>query len=193
VKKGPERIGSVIDGMGLEKQALHQALNEHEARWYCHHTQTELRRKADALNRPQVAKQCLRCGARVGNWLTQTGLGDVLRIPLWDDVVADDYTVGEREERADIFKLFRDDEQRKWNEKYELYIRSAEWKRRRALVLERAKYVCEGCGTARATEVHHLHYRGLQDELLWELRAVCLPCHEKADARRLPSAEEGVA
>ena len=39
--------------------------------------------------------------------------------------------------------------------------------------------VCEACGEVRATEVHHLTYKHIGSEFLWELVAICRACHER--------------
>lgn len=62
---------------------------------------------------------------------------------------------------------------------YHQYITSQEWWARRELVMRRAGGICEGCGTARAVEVHHMTYDHLGAEFLWELRAVCRACHAR--------------
>lgn len=54
------------------------------------------------------------------------------------------------------------------------------WARKRSLVLERANHTCEGCGIRRATQVHHLTYKHVYDEFLWELVATCDECHDRA-------------
>lgn len=70
-------------------------------------------------------------------------------------------------------------EQAQWRERYEEDLASPAWQAIRSVVLQRANFVCEGCGRARAVQVHHLTYEHLGCELLWELKAVCLPCHER--------------
>jgi hypothetical protein len=62
---------------------------------------------------------------------------------------------------------------------YTAYLRTDRWRAKRRVVLERCNYVCEGCGIARATQVHHLTYTHLGDEFLWELKAVCDDCHRR--------------
>ena len=71
----------------------------------------------------------------------------------------------------------RDD--REWREWYDLYLRSPEWAERRRLVLERASGRCEGCRKRGATQVHHLTYTHVGNELLFELVAICRSCHER--------------
>lgn len=75
--------------------------------------------------------------------------------------------------------LDRQAESNEWWRRYNLYLRSPEWRAKAALVLDRAHHRCEACGTRPATDVHHLTYKHVFDELLWELRAVCTECHEK--------------
>lgn len=69
-----------------------------------------------------------------------------------------------------------------WWERYNAYLRSPEWREKSQAVLKRANFVCEGCGKARATQAHHVTYRHVGAEFLWELRAVCNACHERAHA-----------
>lgn len=58
----------------------------------------------------------------------------------------------------------------------------------------RARGVCEGCRSARATQVHHLTYQHAGHvvpggELLWELVAVCDDCHDRAHMRAVSEQE----
>jgi hypothetical protein len=62
---------------------------------------------------------------------------------------------------------------------YQDYLSSPAWKHRRDLVLWRSRGICEGCQSSKATEVHHLTYEHVGEELLFELVAVCRACHEK--------------
>lgn len=65
-----------------------------------------------------------------------------------------------------------------WWDKYNAYLQSPEWKSKRARVLKRASGICEGCGIKRATQVHHLHYKNVFKEFLFELVAICEECHD---------------
>jgi hypothetical protein len=49
-------------------------------------------------------------------------------------------------------------------------------------VLARAHGLCEGCGERTATQVHHLSYKRVFDEMLFDLVAVCDACHDKLHA-----------
>lgn len=63
--------------------------------------------------------------------------------------------------------------------RYQDYLSTDGWERTRLKVLDRAKGICEGCGEARATQVHHLHHEDARgEEMLFNLVAVCRDCHE---------------
>ena len=57
-------------------------------------------------------------------------------------------------------------------------IAEEEWREKRRKVLERADWLCEGCRCRRTTQVHHLTYKHLGRELLFELVALCDVCHD---------------
>ena len=65
------------------------------------------------------------------------------------------------------------------NQEYRNYLTTYAWADKRAKVLQRAKFTCEGCGTNPATQVHHLHYRRIYKEMLFDLVAVCEQCHQQ--------------
>jgi transcriptional regulator with XRE-family HTH domain len=81
----------------------------------------------------------------------------------------------------------RTKERIEWIQCYRQYLESAYWLEKRRKVLERCRWVCEGCGNRRAVEVHHLRYpqwpvlpgseawRRL--EKLYDLVGLCGVCH----------------
>jgi 5-methylcytosine-specific restriction endonuclease McrA len=66
-----------------------------------------------------------------------------------------------------------------WRERYEAYLTTPAWQARRQQVLARANYVCEGCGQQPASQAHHLTYRRLEHEMLFDLVAICMDCHRQ--------------
>jgi 5-methylcytosine-specific restriction endonuclease McrA len=72
-----------------------------------------------------------------------------------------------------------DAEKAKWWADYNAYLRTEKWAKKRAAVLERDKRTCQACLTRPATQAHHTTYAHVFDEPLFELVAVCEPCHEK--------------
>jgi 5-methylcytosine-specific restriction endonuclease McrA len=77
------------------------------------------------------------------------------------------------------YRQQRESESAEWWARYNAYLESDAWWRLRPLVLDRAGGMCEGCGRARATQVHHLTYEHATNEFLWELVAICDACHDR--------------
>lgn len=77
---------------------------------------------------------------------------------------------------------------RKHSAEYEEYLQSEKWQWVRHRILSKAGGLCERCRTATATQVHHLTYVRLGNELDSDLQALCEPCHEVADRQRAYSA-----
>ena len=73
---------------------------------------------------------------------------------------------------------------REWWDRYRAHLASPAWQSKRQKVLERAAGFCEGCRSPffsrSVIHVHHLTYEHMGDELLYELVALCVPCHQKA-------------
>ena len=81
-------------------------------------------------------------------------------------------------------KRKRAEAKRKWWAAYSAYLQSPEWAAKRRYVMKRDK-VCRVCG-APAQQVHHLTYARVKPpnfgELMSDLIAVCVPCHEEIHA-----------
>ena len=69
---------------------------------------------------------------------------------------------------------------------YEEYIQSPIWLEKRRRVLERCGWMCEGCGSRKATQVHHVRYPRSEvpgsagwcaREKLYDLVGLCERCH----------------
>jgi 5-methylcytosine-specific restriction endonuclease McrA len=73
-------------------------------------------------------------------------------------------------------------ERGKFTKFYRQHLESPEWKAKRELVLKRCGGVCEGCGSASASEVHHVTYKHLGNEFLFELLGLCSACHDRLHA-----------
>ena len=75
-------------------------------------------------------------------------------------------------------------------EEYDAYLESDEWKKRRKLVMDRARTLygttgfndpkCEWCGVSAAEHCHHLTYERFKHERLSDLVALCPKCHQEA-------------
>ncbi len=64
-----------------------------------------------------------------------------------------------------------------FRDEYNPYLKSEKWNNKRLLVLKRDNYLCQACLTRKATEIHHLTYRHVFNEPLFELVSICEPCH----------------
>lgn len=73
----------------------------------------------------------------------------------------------------------RDEEETRWWAQYNAYLESDDWQARRRMVLERDKYLCQACLRERASQAHHLTYRHVFEEPLFDLIAVCETCHRR--------------
>lgn len=62
-------------------------------------------------------------------------------------------------------------------ERYEAYLRSATWRKKRHEVMDRDDHCCQKCGSGWDLQVHHLTYRNLFDEPLEDLVTWCKSCH----------------
>jgi hypothetical protein len=80
---------------------------------------------------------------------------------------------------SDEYLQQRLDQDAAWWAQYDAYLQSDAWYRLRPYVFGRADGICEGCRRAPATQVHHLTYKHVTNEFLWELVAVCDICHER--------------
>ena len=68
--------------------------------------------------------------------------------------------------------------QRMNKDEYHKYLRSPEWKAKRAQVLKRADRRCEKCGNGGVVlHVHHLTYARIGNEHLDDLKCLCVGCH----------------
>jgi len=76
-----------------------------------------------------------------------------------------------------------EEERRAWWKWYDGYLKTPAWRERSSAAIKRAGGVCEGCGVRPAVHAHHVTYEHVGEEFLWELRAVCTACHDRAHAK----------
>jgi hypothetical protein len=67
---------------------------------------------------------------------------------------------------------------------YEWYLASPSWQERREWILKRANYICEKCKKRPATQVHHLTYDRIFNELPTDLVTLCKQCHAEIHWRQ---------
>lgn len=138
----------------------------------------------------QIKQQCLRCGEAQGQPRKKS---DYPNAPPFDEELVNRAKVKRARVEFEIAKKFvslRNERSLRGQEWYDKYLKSEDWFHKKKLVLKRAKSVCEGCGEAKATEVHHLTYDNVGAEFLFELVAICRPCHERYHAEPSDAAKE---
>lgn len=74
-------------------------------------------------------------------------------------------------------------ESSEWWDRYDAHLSSEVWREKREAVLLRDGHLCQGCLSRKAEEVHHLTYKNLGNELLFELVSLCHECHSRSHDR----------
>lgn len=165
-----------------------------EAEFACDHVLCEVRVLVAANGVAQYVRQCLRCGAHRGA-VAKASLSASQRILLkpfdaelrrtwqqrrsacWNEAIA---------ARRDEQLAAAEERERQWWDWYSEYLRSDVWRRRARAVLQRDGWRCQaglpGC-RGDAEQAHHLTYKRVGQEPLYDLVAVCVPCHEQITAR----------
>ena len=181
---------TVMDGFGVEvefntmemaDETFHEERRQTYDEFYvCDHPQTALRSKFTKDNREMVRPQCLVCGRSAGAQIKKIDW-PAEREP-WDEEI--ELQIRERQnKRIDEIELraFARHQARMRDRKgeYSDYLNSPKWKGIRRDVLIRDKYLCQGCLRNKATQVHHLTYENIYDELMFQLVSVCDACHRK--------------
>ena len=142
--------------------------------WECEHKAHELRTRRIVGGGIQYRQQCLRCGQSVGNAVSHAQV-QVLP-PEWDELLHPKW----QESRRALSEQRRLKDSQSRRDEYQRYLATPQWRARRDKVLQREGFVCQGCLSARATEVHHKNYEHIGAELLFDLVAVCAECHRRA-------------
>jgi hypothetical protein len=155
------------------------AWRDHRELFDCQHTDTTLRRRVIKGGQIQYVKQCIRCGESRNQPLAKAKALEAsggVEPPAFDDHLRESWEQKCSESAELIRTKFSQDA---FFADYGEYLKSAAWAKLRALVLKRSRSICEGCGEKPATEVHHLTYKHVSKEFLFELVAVCKPCHDR--------------
>ncbi len=140
----------------------------------CEHATWQLRKRTQSNGVVVVVRQCDLCGANMG--AVPKASHDLTKMATFDEEKPKRYWA-EREAR---FKQSRQEDSERWWTWYNAYLLSPQWRAMRERVLARDRGVCQGCLTARATQVHHLTYQRVGRELLIDLTSLCDTCHTVA-------------
>jgi hypothetical protein len=149
----------------------------------CAHPRSEIRRRVQSNGVVAYWRQCLDCFQVVGSAVKHSEapkdappFDETARQRQWDQ-----QNEAYRERYQQTVRR-REVEQEQWWERYNEYLESPEWQRKRELVFARDNRRCQarldGCSIY-ATQVHHLSYKHQFNEPLFELVAICQCCHEQ--------------
>jgi len=158
----------------------------------CQHQTTKVVKWTTSNGVVKVSDHCQLCGRRVRDRRKAEFLLSTL--PWEDKSIQESYDKQRHEyyeKRRD--RLYEEHEERRqadkaaWFKRHDNYLNTEQWKERRRLVFLRTKGMCQarlpGC-LINASEVHHLTYDrcpttiGWGCEPLFDLVAVCRPCHD---------------
>ena len=150
----------------------------------CEHETVELRARTISNGAIQHVDQCITCGKAAGMPVKRE---PGLTPPPWDTEIAESL----RRDRQSLAEdMIRDAIERQREElgahtrRYDMYLKSEEWAKKRRAVLERDGGICRGCLSRPATQVHHLTYENIYNEFAFELVSICDQCHERVHADR---------
>ncbi|MCL7998265.1 hypothetical protein M8994_08435 [Brucella sp. 21LCYQ03] len=144
------------------------------------HPEIDWVRRPTSNGSEQIRKQCRKCGYLLGGPRKREP-GDE-QLPVHDTEFRKAYEAQRESEQKSIFKKharLQFEKSNSWFRDYSAYLETDEWREKRRLVFRRAGGMCEGCGNATATQVHHLTYAHAKAEFLFELVAVCDECHDR--------------
>ena len=162
--------------------------DEGERLAHCQHPRLEVRWRLSADGRRHYVRQCLRCHASVGNLIAvAVALADGQKpLPFDETAQARSREVIDRfyAKQSALHTEQRNERNRAWWDWYDAYLQSDAWREKRAQALKRDGGLCQGCLERPATQVHHLTYAHVGDELLFELISICDDCHERAHRGR---------
>ncbi len=149
----------------------------------CKHPRTRLSRKQFSNGTWHFVRQCENCWAQVGNYLKKEEAAKEIKyfddVPIFDEEASERAVEDDWAARNALFQEARSRENAEWWQRYTAYLKTDAWRSRSALVRKRNP-TCEGCGLRPSTQAHHLTYKHVCNEFLWELVAVCDACHERA-------------
>lgn len=155
----------------------------------CIHSQTNLVKLLDSLNRPQVVYQCCVCGEKVSGSLPHKGV-DVAALPLFDTHLRDRKREETRQHRDRERYRYLDDleqqrlsaEEKFWAD-YNHYLETDHWKQLRRRVISRDGFLCQNCFrrvSDASAQVHHREYTGFKrvgKSFAFECVTLCAACH----------------
>lgn len=121
-----------------------------------------------------IKKQCLVCGFTSSNNFKLSLVESWDSLPEFSENLRESYYNKQSEKRKKEFLNKKEE----WFVGYSEYLKSESWLTKRTLVLKRDGNLCQSCLTNKAVQVHHLTYKHVFNEPLFELISICKACHD---------------
>jgi hypothetical protein len=129
----------------------------------------------------KICNQCETCGKRVGDFIKKNSFSKGTtfdHLPVFNVEFRDEMAKKCGDMVREEYKKKRADEESDWWDWYNGYLQTSKWKTKRRFVLSRDP-LCQACLTHPSTEAHHLTYKHVGEEPLFDLIGVCKACHKK--------------
>jgi len=171
-------------------QKKSEELQEFRLKYRCEHPSQQMTKRVLKKGVIQYVFQCLSCGTacskaikkdeafKIADGFMPDFNEELLNIKNTQyrhelNQIDEKYKILQKKE-VDLRKNKEDD----FFQKYSEYLLSDQWEYKRQKVLKRANYICESCLENQAIQVHHLTYKHVFKEPLFELVAICETCHD---------------
>lgn len=166
---------------------------EVSSRWQalaCNEHQLVLVRRTLKNGSLATVQQCVTCGVQVGSPIKRTSEHDML--PAFDSAIQSAYLKRRNQQWREINRELDAKAREEWKREYHDYLRTPDWAAIRDFVLQRENHLCQGCRRERATQAHHTTYQNVGQEFIFELVALCRPCHERYHRVYLQAVDTGL-
>ncbi len=140
---------------------------------------TKTRYKVSDNGTKMYCVQCLKCGKQVGQWIPYANIEDIESVNPFNENTRDYYINSTRELHAALMKRKRSMDYGEFTKRRLAALETPHWAMCKREVKKRCCEICEGCGKSVMSEVHHLTYRNLGKEFLFELVGLCSGCHNR--------------
>ena len=177
-----------------------EEIQQYEKRFVCSHEKLNLKKRKVKGGAFQYVKQCLVCGNAMPQPIKQEvalSANGGIEPSSFDEKLQIDWKTNKEQAYSEIKERYESSKKveiAEHTDEYWEYLNSSpEWQLKRRKVFARAKNICEGCAEQPATEVHHISYDNIFDELLYQLVALCEDCHKKAHGERSEDEDAGTA
>lgn len=151
----------------------------------CEHEEMRLRYRESSNGVIQYRRQCMTCG-HLSQAISHAKLSveEKQNAEEVDDGIAERWYEARNAYVKDAYEQLERKRQQmlaqqnqEWWDWYNGYCRTAEWQARRTAVFNRDNFMCQACLQRPAEQVHHLTYKHVGNEPLFDLVSVCTRCH----------------